>query len=76
MKERSRLGVLSKLGNMWVFYGAVFANWWGWSFYKEMSDRAETFFSLKLCFPPAPTFDKCCPVPNNTEHLLNKEFDI
>ena len=56
-----------------------------WSFYKAMSDRAErfplvkcsrteTFFSLELCFPLAPTFDKCCPVPNNTDHLLNKEL--
>ena len=54
-----------------------------WSSYKAMSDkvekfpfitcsRAETFFSLELCFPPAPTFDKCCPIPNNTENLLNK----
>ena len=38
--------------------------------------RAETFFNLELCFPPVPTFDKCCMVPNNTEHLLNKEFNI
>ena len=58
-----------------------------WSFHKAMSDReerfpfikysrAETFFSLELCFPPAPTFDKCFPVPNSTEHLLNKELNI
>ena len=58
-----------------------------WSFYKSMSDRAErfpfvkcskteTFFSLELCFPPAPTSDKCCPVPNNTDQLLNKELNI
>ena len=54
-----------------------------WSFYKAMSDReerfpfmkcnrAETFFSLELCFPLASTSDKCCPVPDNTDHLLNK----
>ena len=58
-----------------------------WSFYKAMSDRterfplakcsrAETFFNLELCFPLAPTFDKCCLVPNNTEHLPNKERNI
>ena len=58
-----------------------------WSFYKAMSDGAErflfvkcsrvyTFFSLELCFPLAPIFDKCCPVPNNTGHLLNKELYI
>ena len=58
-----------------------------WSFYKAMSDRAERIplvkcsraeisFNLELCFPPVPTFDKCCMVPNNTEHLLNKEFNI
>ena len=38
--------------------------------------RAETFFSLELCFPLAPTFNKCCPVPDNTEHLLNKHLNI
>ena len=54
-----------------------------WSFYKAVSDRAERFplvkcsrteifFNLELCFPVAPTFDKCCMVPNNNEHLLNK----
>ena len=58
-----------------------------WSFYKAMSDwaekfpfvkcsRAETFFSLGLCFPPTPTSVKCCPVPNNTDHLLNKELNF
>ena len=58
-----------------------------WSFYKAMSDRterfplvkcsrAETFFNLELCFPPLPTFDKCCLVPYNKERLLNKELDI
>ena len=46
-----------------------------WSFYKAMSDRAERFPFVK-CFPLAPTLDKCCPVPNNTEHLLNKELNI
>ena len=58
-----------------------------WSFYKAMSDRAErfpfvkcsraeTFFSLELCCLPASTFEKCCPVPSNTDHLLNKELNI
>ena len=58
-----------------------------WSFYKAMSDRAErfpfvkcscaeTFVNLELCFPLAPTFDKCFLVLNNTEHLSNKELDI
>ena len=57
-----------------------------WSFYKAMSDRAErfplvkcrrveTFFNLELCLPLAPTFDKCCLVPSNTEHLSNKELN-
>ena len=71
------------LGNLWVFYGAIFGVW---SFYKAMSDKAEryplvkcskpkTFFNIELCFPPDPIFDKCCLVPNNTESLLNKELD-
>ena len=58
-----------------------------WSFYKAISDRAErfpfvkcsraeTFFSLELCLPPAPTSDKCFPVPDNTDNLLNKELNI
>ena len=58
-----------------------------WSFYKATSDgaeispfikcsRAETFFSHKRCFSLALTFDKCCPFPNNTDHLLNKELYI
>ena len=56
-----------------------------WSFHKAMSDRAERFrfvkcsgaeTSLQSCCPPATTFDKCCPVPDNTEHLLNKELNI
>ena len=58
-----------------------------WSFYKAMYDRTESFLlqnatgqrpfvKLELCFPLAPTFDKCCLVLNNTEHLLNKEPNI
>ena len=58
-----------------------------WSFYKAMSDKVERyplvkcsravfFLNLELCFPQALIFDKCCLVPNNTEHLLNKELNI
>ena len=56
-----------------------------WSFYKAMSDRAERCRFVKCsggrdflqsCCPPAPTFDKYWPVPDNTEYLLNKELDI
>ena len=57
------------------------------SFYKAMSDRAErfpfvkcsraeTFSSHELCFSLAPTFDECCTVLDNTDHLLNKELNI
>ena len=63
---------------------------WVWSFYKAMShragrfpfvkcSRAETFLSVfngavSARYHIYPTFDRL--VPNNTEHLLNKELDI
>ena len=40
-----------------------------------MQQGRDLFVNLELCFPPVPTFDKCCLVPNSTEHLMNKELN-